>query len=827
MSSLGTFLILTAFVLASGAFAASIAGARRQRPSLIEGGTGLFHTVTALLLVASAIIVHAFVIGDYSIRYVHQNSNAEQPLFYKLASYWGGLDGSLLFWVALLGAFGSVAVYVNRERHRLLMPWVVACISVVEMFFLFLLVIHNNPFETFLMAAPTEGQGLNPLLQNFYMAIHPPMLYLGFVGMTIPFAFGIAALASGQLDDSWLRAVRSWTMTAWLFLTVGLALGGLWAYEELGWGGYWGWDPVENAGLLPWFTATAFLHSVIVQERRGMLKVWNVSLVIVTFFLTIFGTFLTRSGVVSSVHAFGEDPELAWMFTVFMVFLLTVSFGLVVYRMPLLRSRNELDSWASREAAFLANNWVLLFSAFFVVFATMFPTLSEALRGERLTVGPPFFNQWMTPIGFVLLFLTGVGPLLAWRRSTLANLRYQFLWPALGGVGAGAGAVALGVPFWASGLCFALCAFVTVTILQEFVRGAQVRRQATGADLFTSLVGLFARSRRRYGGYVVHLGIVLIFLGFAGNGFKREEQVKLTPGQQVVVAPYVVQYKTISVTDDGRKQMVTAHVEALKDGKSLGQMYPARWFYRGREEEATTEVALRRSFADDLYVNLAGFELQQMVAILQVTVNPLVNWIWFGVGIMILGTGICLLPERTFAFATKSVPQGAVTTSLMLLMVSAGGLAHLHAQHVELPQTVAVVPRSQTEKNLQTELVCMCGTCGRKRIGECTCSMAAQMREEVSRLVGEGKSQEQIVAHFVSKYGSQEVLSRPIDRGFNRLAWALPYAIGGLGFVVIGRIAWRWSRRRDAEAADAPAPAGTPAHSELENRLDDELRDLD
>jgi cytochrome c-type biogenesis protein CcmF len=273
--------------------------------------------------------------------------------------------------------------------------------------------------------------------------------------------------------------------------------------------------------------------------------------------------------------------------------------------------------------------------------------------------------------------------------------------------------------------------------------------------------------------------------------------------------------------------MVTAHVEALKDGKSLGQMYPARWFYRGREEEATTEVALRRSFADDLYVNLAGFELQQMVAILQVTVNPLVNWIWFGVGIMILGTGICLLPERTFAFATKSVPQGAVTTSLMLLMVSAGGLAHLHAQHVELPQTVAVVPRSQTEKNLQTELVCMCGTCGRKRIGECTCSMAAQMREEVSRLVGEGKSQEQIVAHFVSKYGSQEVLSRPIDRGFNRLAWALPYAIGGLGFVVIGRIAWRWSRRRDAEAADAPAPAGTPAHSELENRLDDELRDLD
>ncbi len=826
MSSLGTFLILAAFVLASGAFAASIAGARRQRPSLIEGGTGLFHTVTAMLLVASAILVHAFVIGDFRIKYVQNTSNAEQPLFYKLTSYWGGLDGSLLFWATLLAVFGSIAVYVNRERYRLLMPWVVACISVVQMFFLFLLVIHNNPFETFLMAAPAAGDGLSPLLQNFYMAIHPPLLYLGFVGMTIPFAFGIAALASGQLDDSWLRAVRTWTMTAWLLLTVGLALGGLWAYEELGWGGYWVWDPVENAALLPWFTATAFLHSVMVQERRGMLKVWNVTLVIVTFFLTIFGTFLTRSGVVSSVHAFGEDPELAWMFTVFMIFLLTVSFGLVIYRLPLLRARNELDSWISREAAFLVNNWILLFCAFFVVFATMFPTLSEAIRGERLTVAAPFFNQWMTPIGLILLFLAGVGPLLAWRRSTVANLYQQFMWPVTVGVLTGVALAALGVHFWASGLCFALCAFVTVTVLQEFVRGAMVRRRATGSDLFTSLVGLFARSRRRYGGYVVHLGIVLIFLGFAGNGFKREEQVELKPGQQVAVSPYVVQFKTISVTDDGRKQMITAHVEASRDGKPVGQMYPARWFFRGREEEPTTEVAIRRSFADDLYVNLAGYELQSMKAILQVTVNPLINWIWFGIGVMILGTGICLLPERTFAFATSRVPQGAVTTSLIFLMVFAGGMARLHAQHVELPQTVVVVPRSPTERNLQSEIVCMCGTCGRKRIGECTCSLAAQMREEVARLVGEGKTQDQVLAHFVAKYGSQEVLARPIDRGFNRLAWFLPYAVGGIGFVVIGSIAWRWSRRHDGAAAgESPAPA-TPA-TDLENRLDDELRDLD
>jgi cytochrome c-type biogenesis protein CcmF len=397
----------------------------------------------------------------------------------------------------------------------------------------------------------------------------------------------------------------------------------------------------------------------------------------------------------------------------------------------------------------------------------------------------------------------------------------------LGAVAIGIGVAALGVPFWASGLCFALCAFVTVTIAQEFVRGARVRQKATGSDLFTSLVGLFARSRRRYGGYVVHVGIVLAFLGFAGNGFKTEEQARLKPGQQVAVPPYVVLFKTISVTDDGRKQMVTAHVEASRKGKPLGKMYPARWFFRGKEDEPTTEIALRRSFADDLYVNLAGYELESQVAILQVTVNPLVNWIWFGVGVIIFGTGICLLPERTFAFATSRVPQGAVTTSLILLMLVSGGLARLHAQHVELPQTVTVVPRTPAEKNLQTELVCMCGTCGRKRIGECTCSVAAQMREEVGRLVAEGKTQDQVMAHFVAKYGSQEVLSRPIDRGFNRLAWFLPYAVGMIGVVVIGGVAWRWSHRAPNSAEPPAAPLPSTASAALETQLDDELRDLD
>ncbi len=824
MATLGYFLILAAFVLASGAFAASVAGARRSHRGLVEGGTGLFHTVTAITGVLSAVIVHAFVVGDFSIKYVQRYSNAEQPLFYKLASYWGGLDGSLMFWVTLLAIFGSVSVHVNRERHRLLVPWVVAVISLVEMFFLYLMVIHNNPFQTYLTTVPAAGAGLSPLLQNFYMAIHPPLLYLGFVGMTIPFAFGIAALATGQLDDSWLRAVRSWTMTAWLFLTVGLALGALWAYEELGWGGYWGWDPVENAGLLPWFTATAFLHSVIVQERRGMLRVWNLALVVVTFFLTIFGTFMTRSGVVQSVHSFGENRELAWLFTGFMVTTLALSFGLLIYRLPLLRARNELDSWVSREAAFMANNWILLFSAFFVLFATMFPTLSEAVTGERLTVAAPFFNKWLTPVGLILLFLTGVGPLLAWRKSAISNVLSQFMLPVTAGVAATAGVLFLGVNLWASGICFGLCGFVTMTILQEFWQGAGARRQATGTDVFTALVGLFARSRRRYGGYVVHLGIVLVFLGFAGGGFEREETVLLKPGQQVEVAPYTVRFNALSVTDDGQKQMVTAQVEAFRNGEPVGRMFPAKWFFRNREDEPTTEVALRRTIADDLYIVLAGYAVESQSATLQVKVNPLVNWIWLGIGIMAMGTLIALLPERAFAFAAAKVPAGAATTTMIVLLVLAGSSAGLRAQHSESAQTVAVIPKTPLERELQTQIVCMCGTCGRQRIGECTCSKAAEMRAELADLVAKGLTRDQIIEYFVTKWRSQEVLASPIDKGFNRLAWLFPYAAGGLGVFAVAGLAFRWSRRpvtADAKGAAAPLDPG------MESKLDDELRDLD
>jgi cytochrome c-type biogenesis protein CcmF len=829
MASLGSFLLLATFVVCSYAAGASVVGARRRSRRLIESGIGAFYLIAALMTVASAVMINAFLTNDYSIKYVVHYSDSVQPLFYKITSYWGGLDGSIMFWVFLLAVFGTIAVYVNRERHRELIPYVVATISVVEMFFLYLMVVHKNPFTTYLTNAPTEGQGLNPLLQNFYMAIHPPSLYTGFVGMTIPFAFGIAALITGHLDDSWLRAVRRWTMFSWLFLSFGLTLGMIWAYEELGWGGYWAWDPVENAGLLPWFTATAFLHSVMVQERRSMLRVWNVTLVIMTFFLTIFGTFMTRSGVVQSVHAFGDDPILAKLFTGFMVVILTFSFGLVIYRLPLLKARNELDSWLSREAAFLVNNWILLFSAMLVLFGTMFPTLSEAVTGERLTVAGPFFNKWMTPVGLVLLMLTGVGPLLAWRKSTARNLVDSFLWP-IGSAAVAAGAVALlRIPFWASGLCFALCAFVTGTVLQEFWRGTRVRRRNTGTDALTALIGLVGRNKRRYGGYIVHLGIVLIFLGFAGNGSKKDVQISVKPGEQVTIGRYAIRNDGIKVSDDGQKQMATAYLTVFEGGKQIDTLYPAKWFYRRHEQEPTTEVAIRRTLAEDLYAVLAGYDLSTQTATLQLVVNPLVDWIWVGFGIMALGTGIALLPERTYSFALAKLPAEAAATTiavvLLLLLFGAPALAQ-PGMAGSADMRTSYYPRTAFEKQMQHEIVCTCGACGHQTIAECrkdACSTSHQMRGELAAFIDEGKSHDEIIQAFISKYGSEEMLGAPVDKGFNRLAWLVPYLAAVTGAVMVGFAAIRWSRRSDQPHDPAPAAADP----DLDERLDHELRDLD
>jgi cytochrome c-type biogenesis protein CcmF len=827
MATLGYFTLLAAFVVASYAAGISVAGARRGSRRLIDSGIGAFHLVTALMVLASVLIVHAFVSDDFTVKYVSRYSDSVQPLFFKITSYWGGLDGSIMFWVFLLACFGSIAVHVNRDRYRELIPYVVAVISGVQLFFLFLMLIHNNPFDTFLTSVPPDGEGLNPLLQNIYMVIHPPSLYIGLVGMTIPFAFGMAALITGHVDDAWLRAVRRWTMFAWIFLSFGLTLGMIWAYEELGWGGFWGWDPVENAGLLPWFTATAFFHSVMVQERRSMLRVWNMTLLILTFFLTIFATFMTRSGIVQSVHSFGENPELAMMFSIFMAVLLIFSFGLVLYRLPLLRSSNELDSWASREAAFLVNNWILLFSAFFVLFATMFPTLSEAVTGERLTVGPPFFNRWMLPIGLMLLLLTGIGPLLAWRKSSAEGMRYQFLWPSVAGLLTAGLVVALGIRVWSSGLCFVFAAFVLGTITQEFWRGAVIRRKSTGTDLFTATIGLVGRSRRRYGGYIVHVGIVLMFLGFAGQGFKQSEQVLLKPGQQASVGPYTIRMDALRVTQDDQKQMVTGHFTAFEGSRELGKMYPARWFFH-KHREPTTEVAIRRMWGEDLYLVLPSYDVSAQSASIDIVVNPLVNWIWIGFAVMALGTGIVLLPERTFAFAMAKFPSDAAeaaTTAGMALLIVASLAAPAFAQG----QNVPIIPKDPLERRLHSEIVCTCGC--RRAMDNCgmpNCGGHESQSKKIKELMAQGLDHDAIIATFVRDFGGQDILIEPPNEGFNRLGWLLPYAFGGFGAVAGAFVLRKWSRRAGpVEATAATSPSDTAKDAELQARLDRELEDLD
>jgi cytochrome c-type biogenesis protein CcmF len=663
MAAFGTLTLLIALVVATYSGVISLIGARRGNRRFIESGRAGVYALAGVLGLSSVALVYAFVTHDYSIKYVQHYSDASSPLFYQITAYWGGLDGSILWWVFLLSVFSAIAVYSNRHRHRELLPYVVVVLMAIADFFLYVIIFHKNPFDTFLTDIPTTGKGLNPLLQNAYMVTHPPSLYTGFVGMSIPYAFGLAALISGQLDDAWIASVRKWTIGAWFFLSMGLTLGMLWAYEELGWGGFWGWDPVENAGFLPWCTATAFLHSIMIQERRGMLKIWNVTLIILTFFLTIFGTFMTRSGIVQSVHAFGQDTTLAWIFTGFMAIIMLVSFGFVIKRMPELRSRGTFDSWLSREAAFTLNNWILLFVAFFIMFATMFPTISEKFVGERITVGPPFFNKWMVPIGLVLLFLTGVGPGIAWRRATASHLRYQFTFPVLALAATLSICIAAGLgASWPAMVCFGLCAFTTTTIVQEFARGITIRKRNTGQSALSSLVGMVLRGKRRYGGYLVHVGIVLMFVGFAGTAYQKEAELRMAPGKDETVGKYRIHFDRLAHEEDRQKEMVTGEVTAFgKDGKVIDHLRPAKWFFHGHEAEPTTEVAIRRAPAEDLYITLGGYDLANGTAIIKVVVNPVVDWIWFGFMWLAFGTAIALIPdsvlEKMTARISSPVPE--------------------------------------------------------------------------------------------------------------------------------------------------------------------------
>ena len=743
ISVVGTLALLAAYLVAAWCVAAGIAGnAKRSRRLVSSSVYGLFG-FGALIALASTLMIYAFVTHDFAIKYVASTSDTTMPIEYKITSFWGGLDGSLLFWVLVLALFSTVAIAVNHRRHRDMIGYVVATIMVVQVFFLSLLIFTKNPFATFLTQAPTDGQGLNPLLQNYWMVIHPPSLYTGFVAATIPFAFGIGALASGRLDDMWLGSVRVWMLICFFFLSFGLILGGRWAYEELGWGGYWAWDPVENAGLMPWFTATAFLHSAIIQEQRGQMKVWNLVLVTLTFFLTIFGTFMTRSGAVQSVHAFGEDNILALQFIVFMACILIVSIGLISYRANKLSTVGRFDSFLSREFAFLVNNWILLGCAFFVLFATMFPTISEALDGSRVSVGPEFFNRWMTPLGLVLLFLAGAAPLLAWRKTTSERLMSQFLIPTVVGgavmvlcVIAGVTGIAPDIihmsPIFADKLKlpisivdFGMIGFVAGSIGQEFVRGAVVRARQSGSDPFTSLLGLVLVKRRKYGGYIIHLGIAVLFLGFAGKAYDRQIDKTLVhpvigERDSVVAANaktdalrgrmgadnngaivsekglpgiadsafqfgnYTFTYERLIATSDDHKEATTAQVGIYLDGERIDTVYPAKWHFNKGEGQTTTEVAIHVRISEDIYVVLNGFnDPSPGAANFRIFLNPMISWVWIGFLVLALGTFICLIPQALVDAVMRRPPStrlGRAADRIVIIAIVVGATLAIASQ---------------------------------------------------------------------------------------------------------------------------------------------------
>ena len=641
MIDLGYFALCLSLAASAYAVMSSAYGGYRRHPGLIRSGENAALVVFGLLTLSVVSLWYAILTKDFQVRYVAENTSLAMPTHYVVASLWGGQNGSILFWSWVMSVFMAAVIILNRHRYRELMPYVVATLAVSTLFYGILNVFAADPFER-LPFTPADGRGLNPILQHPYMAIHPPVLYAGMVGMAVPFAFGIAALLSRQLDTTWLRAVRRWLLIPWTFLGAGLLLGGKWAYVELGWGGYWGWDPVENASLMPWLAATALLHSIMIQERKGMLKIWNVVLLYLTYGLTVFGTFLTRSGLVSSVHSFAQS-SIGTFFVVYMVLALVFCTALLLLRLRDLRSENHLESFASRESAFLLNNWILLGMLFAVLWGTLFPVFSEALTGDKITVGPPFFNRINVPIGLVLLFLTGAGPLFAWRRTSGDSLKRNFGLPVAVAVAAAPILWWLGSDDLYALVSLSLCVFVGATIVLEFARGMGARRRGTGEGYAVACLRLLQKNRRRYGGYVVHVSVILLFVGFTGKAFTVERELVLGQGETGQVRGYDVTYEGLATREDPEKSVVAGALRLERDGRFLATLLPQRHAYRAVDQN-TTEVAIYSTWREDFYAILVGTSGGE--AKFSIYVNPLVGAVWLGGILFVLSSLWTLWPSR-------------------------------------------------------------------------------------------------------------------------------------------------------------------------------------
>ncbi len=679
MTVLGQLSLWLALLLGVwGSVVGFIAG-RNERPELIMSARRTVYALAAVIFVASLSLMVALVSHDFNVAYVWSYTSRDLPLVYTLSAFYGGQNGSLLFWALVLSGFAAAAQWITAPRFRYLMPYVGAVTCVVTTFFIMAMLFAGNPFER-LPFTPPDGRGLNPQLQNPGMASHPPMLYLGYISITIPFAFAVAALLSKRLDTLWIHAIRKWTLLSWVFLSVGITIGMWWAYVELGWGGYWAWDPVENASFLPWLTMTAFLHSVMIQEKRGMLKKWNIVLVVLSFMLSIFGTFLTRSGIVASVHTFAEG-NLGYFFLGFLI-LLAVALGwLLVKRLPLLETEARLESMLSREASFLFNNLLLVGIAFSVLWGTLFPILSEIVQGTQITVGPPFFNRVNIPLGLALLAFTGIGPLIAWRKASPKNLRRHFTVPLSSAVIVGVVLVVAGMRGLYPVMTWVIGAFVLTGIVQEFGRGIGARHRLHDESYPQAFARLVARNRRRYGGYIVHVGIVIYFLGFTGMAFQRQQEASLKPGESFsMTSPYgrdytfnhlgVSQYNALNrvVTAasvevfDGDRRIGVIRSEKRQHFTCRAPMSPCPEQFVEQSFQPSTEAGIRTSLREDIYVVFAGVVDGTEEAVYRFTITPLVWWVWFGGVVLVIGGIVVMWPGAVHAqrVNVRSVPGYSV-----------------------------------------------------------------------------------------------------------------------------------------------------------------------
>jgi cytochrome c-type biogenesis protein CcmF len=666
MDIFGSFALVLAFVCAVYAFGGGIAAIFTRHPLLIKSTRQAGMATCALIFLATFSLEYLFFSDNFANAYVVAHSNRDLSTFYKVAALWSGQEGSLLFWSFLLAVYVLSVLITYRNKNGELMPYVGVVMAGVQIFFLTLNNFVASPFKA--LASPgadgvlnyvarADGSGLNPLLQYPEMVIHPPNLYSGYTGFTIPFAFALGALLARYPGEKWIHLTRKWTMIAWMFQSMGILLGAHWAYAVLGWGGYWGWDPVENASFLPWLTGTAFLHSVMMQEKRGMMKVWNVWLVFSTFLLCILGTFLTRSGIVSSVHAFAQSSIGSW-FVGFLVIIIAVCLGAYLKNRDYLKSENQLDSIVSRESSFLFNNLILLVSCVAILSGTLFPVFSEWITGNRISVGAPFFNKVNIPIGLLLLFLTGVGPLLAWRKTSTESLKRNFGWPLGIGLIAGVMALVFGFREIYSWVCLILCVFVASTVGLEFYRGAKVIRARSGATYMASAVDLTMRNTRRYGGYIVHMGMVFVFIGLSGAAFNRDLQKDMQVGQTMQIGPYSLLLQGFDSKPEKNYTAQRMLVEVLRDKKPIMMLYPEKRHFSTNEQNGTM-VAIYSTLKEDLYVVYAGDSPDTNLPVLHAYLNPLVKWIWLGGAVVVFGTLVAMLPNRRAVLVLAGAPQPA------------------------------------------------------------------------------------------------------------------------------------------------------------------------